>query len=111
MPILKDSSVKPKEISPGVFRKLIHLNDLMTAIIDFKNGPWENPEPRHSHPHEQTSYVAKGRLIVYIGEEEFELEEGDVFCVPSDVPHTVKILTKEVRLIDNFNPIREDFIK
>jgi len=111
MPILKDASNTFTEISPGVFRKFIHLNDLMTAIIDFKNGPWEEPEPPHSHPHEQTSYVAKGRLKVYIGKEEFELEEGDIFCVPSNVPHTVKILSKEVRLIDNFNPIREDFIK
>ena len=110
MPILSDSNTQSKEIAPGVFRKFIHLDKLMTAIIDFTNGPWKEPEPRHSHPHEQTSYVAKGELIVYIGEEEHRLTAGDIFYVPSDVPHTVQILSKEVRLIDNFNPIREDFL-
>jgi len=110
MPILKDKSTSAVEIAPGVFRKFIHLDNLMTAIIDFKNGPWDEPEPRHSHPHEQTSFVAKGELIVYIGEEEYQLEEGDVFYVPADVPHTVKILSKEVRLVDNFSPVREDFL-
>ena len=110
MPVLKDQESTAQEIAPGVFRKFIHLNGLMTAIIDFKNGPWEEPEPRHHHPHEQTSYVAKGELIVYIGDEEHHLQAGDIFYVPSNVPHTVKILSKEVRLIDNFNPIREDFL-
>ncbi|MEM9858388.1 MAG: cupin domain-containing protein, partial [Bacteroidota bacterium] len=91
MPILEDKNSQATEIAPGVFRKFIHLDRLMTAIIDFTNGPWDEPEPRHAHPHEQTSYVAKGELIVYIGEEEHRLTAGDIFYVPSDVPHTVKI--------------------
>jgi mannose-6-phosphate isomerase-like protein (cupin superfamily) len=111
MPVHLDKSEKGTEISPGVFRRFIHLDKLMTAVIDFTNGPWEKPEPPHSHPHEQTSYVAKGKLMVYIGDEEYELEQGDIFYVPGNVPHTVKILSKEVRLVDNFSPIREDFIK
>lgn len=111
MPVLIDKTTNATEISPGVFRKYIYLNNLMTAIIDFTNGPWDEPEPPHSHPHEQTCYVARGKLVVYIGDEESKLEEGDMFYVPSNVPHTVKILTKQVRLIDSFNPIREDFIK
>lgn len=111
MPILQDKTSPSTEIASGVFRKFIHLDKLMTAIIDFTNGPWDEPEPHHSHPHEQTSYVAKGELMVYIGEEEHHIQEGDVFYVPSNVPHTVHILSKEVRLIDNFSPVSEDFLK
>ena len=110
VPILKDKLTTAREISPGVFRKFVHLENLMTAIIDFTNGPWAQPEPPHAHPHEQTTYVAKGELIDYIGNEEYHLEEGDLFFVPSNVPHTVKILSKNVRLIDSFNPIRTDFL-
>ncbi|MBN1180798.1 MAG: cupin domain-containing protein [Bacteroidales bacterium] len=104
----KDMSVA----NPGnnIERRLAHLNDLMTAIIDFSNGPMIQPDPPHSHPHEQISYVAEGELYVFIGEEKYHLKEGDVFAVPSGVPHTVQTLTGNVRLIDSFSPIREDFI-
>ena len=110
MPVFIDSETNSKEILPGVHRKLVHLEKIMTAIIDFTDGPMNNPDPPHSHPHEQISYVAKGELLVYIGKEEYQLTEGDIFYVPSNIPHTVKTLTKEVRLIDSFSPIREDFL-
>jgi len=110
MPILRDKNSSATEISPGVFRKFIHLDGLMTAIIDFKNGPWTEPEPRHAHPHVQISYVAKGEVLVFIGEEEHRIEEGDIFTVPPNVPHTVMILSGEARLVDSFHPVREDFL-
>jgi mannose-6-phosphate isomerase-like protein (cupin superfamily) len=110
MPVLKNSLTPSTETAPGVYRKFIHLDGLLTAIIDFTNGPWTEPEPRHNHPHEQTSYVAKGELMVFIGDEEHKLEEGDIFTVPSNVPHTVQILSREARLIDSFQPVREDFL-
>lgn len=110
MPVFIDRKTESKEILPGVHRKLVHLEKIMTAVIDFTDGPMDEPDPPHSHPHEQISYVAKGELIVYIGEEENKLTEGDIFYVPANIPHTVKTLTKEVRLIDSFSSIREDFL-
>lgn len=110
MPVLIDKETKSKEVMPGVHRKLVHLGDIMSAVIDFTDGPMDKPDPPHSHPHEQISYVAKGELIVFIGDEEFQLKEGDIFYVPSNIPHTVKTLTAEVRLVDSFSPIREDFL-
>jgi len=38
------------------------------------------------------------------------LKAGDVFCVPSGKQHTIKLLSEKARLVDSFNPIREDFI-
>ncbi|MGQ7868412.1 hypothetical protein [Sunxiuqinia sp. sy24] len=49
-------------VRSGLQRKLIHTDHLMTVLIDFTDGPWEEPEPKHSHPHEQTSYIASGRI-------------------------------------------------
>jgi len=101
-----------QEIKEGVFRSLIHTDHLMMAIIDFMNGPWDEPDPYHSHPHEQVSYVARGEVIFYCeGRQEQHLTEGDVFAVPSGLKHTVKVLTDQARLIDSFTPIREDFLK
>ncbi|MEZ5105741.1 MAG: cupin domain-containing protein [Draconibacterium sp.] len=111
MAVLKFDQVPYEKVKEGLERKIIHTKNLMTVLIDFSNGPWEEPEPPHSHPHEQTSYVAEGEIIFYCeGEPERHLEAGDMFAVPSGKMHTIKLLTPHVRLVDSFNPIREDFL-
>ncbi len=98
-------------VREGLHRKIIHTDNLMVVLIDFTDGPWDQPEPFHSHPHEQISYVARGEILfICEGEEEQHLKEGDMFAVKSGLKHTVKLLTKEVRLVDSFNPIREEFL-
>ena len=99
------------QVSENVTRKFAYLNDLMIVIVDFENGPMAEPDPFHSHVHEQTSYVAEGEVLVIIGDKKKHLKAGDIFIVPSGVPHTVQSLTPKLRLIDSFNPIREDFIQ
>jgi len=111
MAVLQFDQIPYEIVRSGLERKIIHTDNLMTVLIDFSNGPWDEPEPPHSHPHEQTSYVAKGEIIFYCeGEPDQHLKAGDMFAVPSGKKHTVKLLTKEVRLVDSFNPIREDFL-
>ncbi len=111
MAVLKFDQVPYEKVKEGLERKIIHTKNLMTVLIDFSNGPWEEPEPPHSHPHEQTSYVAEGEIIFYCeGEPDRHLEAGDMFAVPSGKKHTIKLLTPNVRLVDSFTPIREDFI-
>lgn len=99
------------QVSENVTRKFAYLNNLMIVIVDFENGPMSEPDPFHSHEAEQTSYVAEGEVLVIIGDEQKHLKSGDIFIVPSGVPHTVQSLTPKLRLIDSFNPIREDFIQ
>jgi quercetin dioxygenase-like cupin family protein len=92
-------------------RYLAHTDKLMMVVIDFDDGPTSEPDPPHSHPHEQMSYVVAGELIVFIGDERRQLGPGDMFTVPSDVPHSVQLLSSHVRLVDCFTPLREDFLK
>lgn len=99
------------KVSETVSRKFTYLDNLMMVIVDFKDGPMNEPDPFHSHPHEQISYVAEGDVLVIIGDQQKRLTSGDIYVVPSGVPHTVQSLTPTLRLIDSFNPIREDFIK
>ena len=112
MPVLKFEDVPYETVKEGVKRKLLYTNNLMTVLIDFSNGPWEEPEPPHSHPHEQVSVLVSGEIIFFCeGEEEQHMVPGDMFSVPSGKKHTIQLLSKNVRLIDSFNPIREDFIR
>jgi quercetin dioxygenase-like cupin family protein len=111
MAVLKFDDVPYEKVKEGLQRKIIHTDNLMTVLIDFSNGPWEEPEPSHSHSHEQTSYVAKGEIIFYCEDEpEQHLKAGDMFAAPSNKKHTIQLLTQKVRLIDSFTPIREDFV-
>ncbi len=111
MPVLKQQSATSYQVKPGVTRRLVHGNDLMMVVIDFDNGPWSEPEPPHKHVHEQTTYVAEGELIFFCeGEPDQRLKAGDMFFVPSDKLHTIQVLSKTLRLIDSFNPIRKEFL-
>jgi len=84
----------------------------MTVIVDFSDGPWTEAEPFHSHPHEQTSYVASGEIILYCEDEpEQHLKAGYMFAVLSGTKQTIKLLSPQARLIDSFNPVRNEFIK
>lgn len=111
MPTLKQADVTQETIAAGRKRYLAHTEKLMMVVIDFHDGPTTEPDPPHSHPHEQITYVAAGEIIVFIGQESARLGMGDMFTVPPDVPHTVQLLTDHVRLVDTFHPLRDEFLK
>jgi len=111
MAVKKFSEDNLEEVRSGVFRKIVSLKDIMTVMIEFRNGPWSDAEPFHSHPHEQTCYIAKGEIILYCeGEPDQQLVEGDLFYIASGIKHTIKVLSPMARLVDSFSPIREDFL-
>ena len=107
----KYSETPAEKIAKGVERRIGHLENLMIVTIDFDDGPTPEPDPPHSHSHEQVCYVAQGEILFIIEGEETKLEAGDVFLVPSGKTHTIQRLTKHVRLVDCFTPLREDFLK
>lgn len=112
MATLKYHETPATIVREGLERKLIHVEKLMTVVIDFTDGPWAEPEPPHSHVHEQTSYIASGEIIFFCEDEEpVQLKAGDMFAVPSGKKHCIQLLTPSARLVDSFNPIREDFLK
>lgn len=112
MAVLKYSEENWKEIRSGVFRKIVYLKDIMSVMIEFRNGPWQEADPFHFHFHEQTTYIASGSIVLFCeGEPDQYLTEGDIFYIPSGKEHTIQVLSPVARLIDSFSPIREDFIE
>jgi len=111
MSAIKESDIVYEVIGEDRTRYHAHTDHLMMAVIDFRDGPTDAPDPPHSHPHEQVSYVATGKIIFFLGNEETRLGPGDIFTVPPNMPHSVQLLTRHVRLVDTFHPIREEFIK
>jgi quercetin dioxygenase-like cupin family protein len=111
MPVLINDNTLSEKLSENLERKLLYLNNLMTAVIEFNNGPMENPEKPHSHPHEQITYVAEGEINVFIDNEKTHLKQGDLFAVPGGILHGIQTLTPYVKLIDTFTPLRQEFLQ
>ncbi len=107
----KYDEMTPKKVAPGLERRLLHTDHLMLANIEFTDGPTSAPDPFHSHPHEQVAVILEGEIILFVGEEDgVQLKAGDHYAIPSGIPHTIQRLTKVVRIVDCFTPIREDFL-
>lgn len=110
MAVQRYAEMKARVIREGVERRLGHTDALMMVILDFNDGPQTEPDPPHSHPHEQVSYVAEGEILFFLEDTCERLGPGDMFLVPADKPHSIQLLSRHVRLVDSFHPIRQDFL-
>jgi quercetin dioxygenase-like cupin family protein len=79
---------------------------LMLAVVDME----ANAElPMHSHPHEQGGVVLKGEVAFNINGEVKTLRPGDLYIIPGDVEHGLKVGDAPAQLLDVFSPVREEF--
>ncbi len=95
------------EMFPGVSRRTLNAGERMTLHeITFAAG---SHVPDHTHPHEQTGYVASGRVRFTVGTEVRELGSGDGYHVPGGEHHEVTALADSV-CIDVFSPPRTEHL-
>ncbi len=92
----------------GIERKtLVHGRNTLATEFRMRKGA---VLPRHSHPHEQTGYLVKGRIRLVIGSELYEAEGGDSWCIPGGVEHGADILEDSVA-VEVFSPVRADYLR
>lgn len=80
---------------------------LMTVQAELPKG---SIAAKHSHPHEQMSYVVKGGVKIRMKGEEFTLSQGGIVHFPSHEEHELEAV-EDTLLLDIFTPVREDFIQ
>ena len=103
MPSLKD--ITPKELAPGLTGYYAHGTGMTLGLVEIKAG---SNLPQHHHPHEQITYILEGELDMRIGGEPCLLTAGMYHVIPSNVPHSAVART-DCKVIDVFNPVREDY--
>jgi len=102
-----NDEAKAVEMVAGVTRRtLVHGDKTSLHEITIVRGA---VVPLHTHPHEQTGYVASGRVVFQIGEEKRELTAGDGYSVPGEMAHGVVALEDSV-CIDVFSPVRTEYL-
>lgn len=94
-----------KELAPGILTKLVHGKNITLSVVEIKKG---SKLPKHHHVHEQITFIVEGELKMTIGRKTNILTAGTVHVIPSNVPHSAIALT-DCRVIDVFNPVREDY--
>ena len=108
MSFIKNSDIPIETVAPGMQRQIMGYDkNVMLVVVNFEKG---GVGAKHSHPHQQVSYVVNGVFEVEIDGEKEVLKAGDAFVVPSHADHGAVCLEKGV-LIDTFSPQREDFLE
>jgi len=107
--IFKGSEAPVTILDEKAQRKMLaYGKDLMMVEVIFKKGGIGTP---HAHTdHEQASYIVKGSFEVTIGKETKIVKAGDGFYAARNIMHGVVALEDDSRILDNFTPIREDFL-
>jgi quercetin dioxygenase-like cupin family protein len=92
---------------PGIHRRtLVSSERMMQMEVTLDGG---STLAVHTHPHEQITYVVRGRLRMLVNGEARELGPGDSLLLPGDTPHGVQVIEDSL-VIDTFNPPREDLL-
>jgi len=96
------------EVLDGILIKTLCFGELMlmTEFLLRKGAIL----PEHSHPNEQTGYLVKGKIRLFIGDLARDLVTGDSWSIAKGLTHHAEILEDSVA-IEVFSPVREDYLK
>ncbi len=100
-------SVPAEQLAEGIERQMIWGERLMMCRLILQP---QVVTAVHSHPHEQMTIVARGRVRFIVDGRDRIASAGDVLLFPANIPHGATMLDEEVELIDIFSPLREDFL-
>ena len=100
------ASIPEERISDKISRKVMSGKQGMMVWWHFKAG---GIAAAHSHPHEQFSWMIKGRMDLRIGDETRNMVAGEIAVIPGGVEHEA-FFPEETEIVDFFAPVREDFL-
>src|SRR5262249_21264546 len=93
--------------SPGIRRRTVAAGERMMQMLVTLDAGSHLPE--HQHPHEQLTYVLRGRLRLLLAGAPLELGAGQSLCIPGGTPHAADAL-EDTLVVDTFSPPREDLL-
>lgn len=104
--IVKKEHATPKQFLGVDFVVLSIGKESMVTKMLYKSSDFV---PFHAHPNEQSGYVISGKYKLKFGGETYSLAEGDSYCIPANVAHSIEII-EAGEVIDVFTPIRQDYL-
>lgn len=103
------NEIEWKYVREGVKRKAF-TGEGATVALNMLD-PDHEPKP-HKHKYEQIVYIIQGTCIFHIEEKTYELKEGGLLVIPSNLIHYIEVTSNiPVLNMDIFTPKREEYIK
>ncbi len=102
---IKIEDLPQKEIIKGFHARMVHTANLTLSFVEVKAG---GTLPEHHHVHEQVTHLIEGSFELILDGKSELLQPGDVIVIPSNVKHAGRAL-QDSKLLDVFNPVREDY--
>jgi quercetin dioxygenase-like cupin family protein len=99
-------SIRPHALGHGITARAIEAERMTIAVVDLEPGA---ALPEHHHENEQLGFVIAGSITMRIGSEKRELHIGDMYGIPSDVPHEALAGPEGCVVADVFAPPRADW--
>ena len=99
-------NIRPYTLGQGITARAIEADRMTIAVVDLDPGAFL---PEHHHENEQLGFVIAGTLTMTIGTEKRELRVGDMYAIPSDVPHDALAGPEGCVVADVFAPPRADW--
>lgn len=103
----KHSSDNYRRAVDGIDQKTL-VHGATTLMVEFRLQKGASLPP-HSHPHEQTGYLVKGRLQLTVGESSHDVQPGDSWCIPGNMLHCAECLEDAVA-VEVFSPVRAEYL-
>jgi quercetin dioxygenase-like cupin family protein len=103
---VSDLTARWLELAPGVRMSPLFGEGAMINLLEFEARA---QVPEHSHPHEQLGMVLEGELVLRIDGVDHRLRPGHGYVVPGHVPHAAWTEEEPCRVLDVFQPVREDY--
>jgi len=100
------SSLDLQRIWHGVHGRVVHGDRITLGVLELDAN---SVVPEHSHEHEQLGICLSGSLRFRVGDETRELGPGELWTIPSNVPHEVQVGSDGAVVIDVFAPTRDDW--
>ena len=108
--VINPDEVEGWPLHEGIEGKVVVNGQNMTALM----ATWA-PKTRfavHIHPHEQIGTCLKGEAIFTIDGKDFVVKKGDIYHIPSNIPHAERNDGDEPAVFfECFSPVRDDLLR
>ena len=104
--VVRLAEAERHELAPGVSMQPLFGEGAMLNLLEFEPGATVTS---HSHPHEQLGLVIDGVLVLVIAGVEHRLASGDAYQIPGGIEHAAQTEEAGCRVLDVFQPVREDY--
>jgi quercetin dioxygenase-like cupin family protein len=98
----------PLMIRDGIRARAVNGERLTIAVVDLEPNV---ALPEHHHDNEQLGFVIDGTITMRIGPDKKLLRAGDVYVIPSQVPHAAHGGPEGCTVTEVLAPVRQDWAK